>query len=74
MQNQNVTGTIVSLLDKGFGFIGVSGYDKNIFFHAKACSGVRFEELQKGDKVEIGEIRKNNDAYSAHHVSLITVE
>ena len=73
MKDQNTMGVIISLLDKGYGFIGVSGYDKNIFFHAKDCSGIRFEDLQKGDKVEIGEIRKKNDGYSAHNVSLITV-
>lgn len=71
MSNQKITGKIISLLmDKGFGFIGVEGYEKNIFFHAKDCLGIRFEELQKGDIVSIGEIAEREKGNVARHVSL----
>jgi CspA family cold shock protein len=43
-------GTIKKLTDKGFGFISTGGA-KDLFFHAKALQGVRFEELHEGQKV-----------------------
>ena len=36
--------------DKGFGFIGTGG-PKDLFFHSSALIGVRFDELQEGQKV-----------------------
>ena len=36
--------------DKGFGFIKTTG-PKDIYFHSSALQGVRFEELQVGQKV-----------------------
>ncbi len=43
-------GTIKRLTDKGFGFISNdSGTD--LFFHMSSVQGVRFEELQEGQKV-----------------------
>jgi CspA family cold shock protein len=43
-------GTIKKVLDKGFGFISIGG-GKDLFFHSSAVQGVRFEELQVGQKV-----------------------
>lgn len=69
---QNTKGVIASLVDeKGYGFIEVSGYDKNIFFHAKDCRGIRFEQLRKGDRVQIGEIAQKERGNVARNVSLI---
>ncbi len=45
-------GTIKRVTDKGFGFMEVEGYDKDIFFHASALEGAMFNELQEGDVME----------------------
>ncbi len=47
-------GTIKRLTDKGFGFIE-TGSGKDIFFHMSAVEGVRFEDLQQGQKVSFVE-------------------
>jgi CspA family cold shock protein len=47
-------GTIKKLIAKGFGFIKTGG-DKDLFFHSSAVQGVRFEELQIGQKVSYTE-------------------
>jgi len=44
-------GTIKTLTDKGFGFITVDGEEKDLFFHSNSLVSVRYEELQKGDRV-----------------------
>jgi CspA family cold shock protein len=44
-------GTIKTLTEKGFGFITVDGEEKDLFFHSNSLVGVRYEELQKGDRV-----------------------
>ncbi len=69
---ENLTGVIVSLVeDKGYGFIEVEGYEKHIFFHAKDCQGVRFEQLRKGDKVSIGQVTEKDRGKQARNVSLL---
>ena len=47
-------GTIKRLTDKGFGFIA-TGSGKDLFFHMSACEGVRFEDLQPGQRVSYNE-------------------
>jgi CspA family cold shock protein len=42
------------LADKGFGFIAVGG-GKDLFFHSSAVEGVRFEDLQEGQRVSYTE-------------------
>jgi CspA family cold shock protein len=49
-------GTIKRLTDKGFGFIDVGG-DKDLFFHMSSLEGVRYEELQEGQRVSFEEGR-----------------
>ena len=49
-------GTIKRLTDKGFGFISTGG-DKDIFFHMSDLEGVRYEELQEGQRVSFNEGR-----------------
>ena len=51
---QMAEGTIKKLTDKGFGFIKTAG-TKDLFFHSSAVQGVRFEELQEGQKVSYTE-------------------
>lgn len=43
-------GTIKRLTDKGFGFID-TGEGQDLFFHLSNLEGVRFEELQEGQRV-----------------------
>lgn len=52
--NRMAEGTIKRLTDKGFGFIE-TGTGKDLFFHMSACEGVRFEDLQQGQKVSFTE-------------------
>ncbi len=49
-------GTIKRLTDKGFGFIA-NGSGTDLFFHMSAVQGVRYEELQEGQKVAYEEGR-----------------
>ncbi len=44
-------GFIKSKTDKGFGFIGVEGQEKDVFFHKSALVGVSFDELQLNEAV-----------------------
>ncbi|MFA6095149.1 MAG: cold shock domain-containing protein [Candidatus Paceibacterota bacterium] len=44
-------GTIKKLMDRGFGFIGAEGFQKDVFFHSKSLSGANFDELREGDAV-----------------------
>ncbi len=43
-----MTGTIKKKTDRGFGFIGIDGQEKDLFFHSSGLSGVSFDELQEG--------------------------
>ncbi len=47
-------GKIKRLMDKGFGFID-TGSGKDMFFHSSSVEGVRFEELNEGQKVSFTE-------------------
>ncbi len=47
-------GTIKRLTDKGFGFIDTGG-SKDLFFHMSNLDGVRYEELQEGQRVSFDE-------------------
>lgn len=56
----NGTGPITKLTEKGFGFIDWKGgpaprdgeRKKDLFFHANALVGVRYEELREGDVMQ----------------------
>lgn len=43
-------GTIKRVTDKGFGFIE-DGSGKDMFFHSSALEGVRYDDLQEGQRV-----------------------
>ena len=47
-------GTIKRLTDKGFGFID-GGTGKDMFLHMSNLDGVRFDELQEGQRVSYNE-------------------
>lgn len=52
--HQVTEGTIKRVTDKGFGFIETSP-GKDIFFHMSSVEGVRFEDLQPGQRVSFNE-------------------
>jgi len=49
-------GTIKKMTDKGFGFID-TGKGSDLFFHSSNLEGVRFEQLQEGQRVTFNEGR-----------------
>lgn len=63
------TGTIASLRN-GFGFIKQEGEEKDLFFHASGLTGVAFDDLSEGDKVEfeVGEGPKGPNAENVSRV------
>lgn len=44
-------GIIKRLTDRGFGFIGAEGQEKDLFFHKDALIDVQFDDLREGEKV-----------------------
>ena len=44
-------GTIMSIRDRGFGFIKYNVIRKDLFFHSKELVGIQFNELHDGDEV-----------------------
>ena len=46
-----MTGTIKTLMEKGFGFIAREGETKDLFFHSNDLNGVAFNDLKVGDTV-----------------------
>ena len=62
-------GTIKKLAEKGFGFITAEDERKDIFFHASALDGVRFDDLRQGDRVEF-EIVETDKGLNARNVTL----
>lgn len=47
-------GTIKKLTEKGFGFIE-TGSGQDMFFHMSSLDGVRYEDLQEGQRVSYTE-------------------
>ncbi len=50
-RGSTVTGTIKTLTDRNFGFIGVNDRD-DVFFHASALQNTSFDDLRVGQTVE----------------------
>lgn len=46
-----MNGVIKKLTDRGFGFIGAEGQEKDLFFHSRSLVDVTYDELQEGDNV-----------------------
>ncbi len=65
-----MNGTIKTKTDRGFGFISSDGEEKDIFFHSSDLSGVTFEELQQGAKVEF-DVETGDKGPSAKNVKLV---
>jgi len=64
-----MNGTIKTKTDRGFGFISADGEEKDLFFHSSDLSGVTFEELQQGAKVEF-DVEQGDRGPSAKNVKL----
>lgn len=45
-------GVIKRLNDRGYGFIGREGEEKDLFFHSNSLVEVDFNSLKEGDKVK----------------------
>ncbi|MDO8582412.1 MAG: cold shock domain-containing protein [bacterium] len=65
-----MTGTIKTLLDKGFGFISREGEAKDLFFHSNELKGVMFDDLKVGDQVSF-EIVDGQKGPAATNVSRV---
>ena len=66
-----VTGVVKTVTDKGFGFIAVDGYEKDIFFHVNNLEGELAERgLEVGDKVTL-EIEETPKGLSAMNIALV---
>lgn len=63
-------GVVKKKTDRGFGFIGIEGQDKDLFFHAKDLIGVTFDELQEGDTVEF-ELANSEKGQNAKNVKRV---
>lgn len=63
-------GIIARLTDRGFGFIKVEGFEKDLFFHSKELVNASFDELREGDKVsfEVAESPKGPNAVKVSRV------
>lgn len=57
------TGSIKSIRDKGFGFIGrdEGRGSSDLFFHSSAVQGQGFESLREGQRVEFDEEPDDRD-------------
>ena len=64
-----MTGTVKIKLDKGFGFISREGETKDLFFHSNDLSGITFDELKEGTKVEF-EVEVGEKGPNAKNVRL----
>ena len=65
-----MNGTIKTKTDRGFGFISREGEEKDLFFHSSDLSGVTFEEIQEGAKVEF-DVESGDRGPSAKNVKLV---
>lgn len=63
------TGTIARL-NNGYGFITREDGEKDLFFHASELSGVEFNDLREGDKLEF-EVAEGPKGLNAVNVSLV---
>lgn len=64
-------GSIVSLNEKGFGFLQVEGREKNVFFHAKDLIDVKFDDLRTGDRLSFASIDMTEKGAAAKELELI---
>jgi len=61
-------GTIVRLMDKGYGFIKTDAAEKDLFFHSNELQNAAFDSLKEGDEVEF-ELSQSDKGPQATKVS-----
>lgn len=63
-------GIIKKITPNGYGFIGIEGEEKEVFFHSNNLVGASFEELKEGDKVtfEVEQTPKGPSAVNVEKV------
>ncbi len=66
-----MNGIIKKLTDRGFGFIGAEGQEKDLFFHSRSLVGAEFDNLREGDAVtfEIEQSEKGPNAVNVQPVA-----
>ena len=62
---------IIKYLKDSWGFLGIEGQERDVFFHQKELEGVNFQDLKVGDDVEVGEIAKTPKGHQAKKVKLV---
>jgi cold shock protein len=64
-------GTVKVVTDKGYGFIGVEGSEKDVFYHENSLDGeLASRKLRVGDKVEF-DIEEGQKGKNAVNIKLI---
>jgi CspA family cold shock protein len=64
-------GTVKVVTDKGYGFIGVDGSPKDIFFHENSLTGeLATRKLRVGDQVEF-DIEESPKGKNAVNIKLV---
>ena len=65
------TGTFKVVTDKGYGFIGVEGAEKDIFFHENSLTGeLATRKLKVGDKIEF-DVEEGQKGKNATNIKLV---
>jgi len=65
------TGTVKVVTDKGYGFIGVEGAEKDIFFHENSLTGeLATRKLKVGDKIEF-DVEEGQKGKNATNIKLV---
>ncbi len=67
---KNMTGTIKTLTERGFGFIAREGEAKDLFFHSKDLVGITFDALKVGQAVNF-EVTQGEKGPAATNVTLV---
>ena len=63
-------GTIVRVMDNGYGFIKAEGFEKDLFFHSNELQNVSFDDLKGGEVVEF-EVADGQKGPQATKVSVV---
>lgn len=71
-EEEKKSGVVVYLNEaKGYGFIEISGYNKNIFFHARDMRDATFAQVRRGDQVKVEKVLPTEKGFNARGVSMV---
>ncbi len=66
-----ISGTVKSVTDKGYGFISTDAYEKDVFFHERSLTGsLATRKLKVGDKVTF-EVEQTEKGMNAINIQLV---